>query len=169
MKPSKGLSICEQICWLLRFFASPRRPSGRPRTNRPQPEADPQLARQISRLVSQLNDDRAAERDAAEKKLLELAGTSAAAGRSLPASAAEGNGTNAARGARAARAHPPAGRRSCGEGGDCGHDDHARREGHAAGRCARGDRKANRQQVHRQSRAARRTSQTPKTLASTSN
>ena len=36
------------------------------------------LARQISRLVAQLNDDRAAERDAAEKKLLELAGTNTA-------------------------------------------------------------------------------------------
>lgn len=42
------------------------------------PEADPQLARQISRSISLLNDDRAAERDAAEKKLLELAGTSTA-------------------------------------------------------------------------------------------
>ncbi|MFL6544912.1 MAG: hypothetical protein ACJ8LM_06970, partial [Candidatus Udaeobacter sp.] len=41
-------------------------------------ESDPQLARQISRLIGQLNDDRAAERDAAEKKLLELAGTSSA-------------------------------------------------------------------------------------------
>jgi hypothetical protein len=41
------------------------------------PEADPQLARQISRLISDLNDDRASQRDAAEKKLLELAGTSA--------------------------------------------------------------------------------------------
>jgi hypothetical protein len=43
------------------------------------PEVDPQLARQVSRAISQLNDDRAAERDAAEKKLLELAGTSTAA------------------------------------------------------------------------------------------
>jgi hypothetical protein len=43
------------------------------------PEADPQLARQISRAVEQLNDDKAAERDAAEKKLLEFAGTSTAA------------------------------------------------------------------------------------------
>jgi hypothetical protein len=43
------------------------------------PDADPQLARQVSRAISQLNDDRAAERDAAEKKLLELAGTSTAA------------------------------------------------------------------------------------------
>jgi hypothetical protein len=41
-------------------------------------EADPQLARQISRAVGQLNDDKAAGRDAAEKKLLELAGTSTA-------------------------------------------------------------------------------------------
>ena len=41
-------------------------------------EVDPQLARQISRSVSQLNDDKADERDAAEKKLLELAGTSTA-------------------------------------------------------------------------------------------
>jgi hypothetical protein len=40
------------------------------------PEVDPQLARQVSRAISQLNDDRAAERDAAEKKLLDLAGTS---------------------------------------------------------------------------------------------
>src|SRR3954469_3533197 len=42
------------------------------------PDADPQLARQVGRAISQLNDDRAAERDAAEKKLLELAGTSIA-------------------------------------------------------------------------------------------
>jgi hypothetical protein len=37
-------------------------------------EADQDLSREISRLVGQLNDDRAAERDAAEAKLLELAG-----------------------------------------------------------------------------------------------
>jgi hypothetical protein len=43
-----------------------------------QAEADPQLARQIGRAVSQLNEDRASERDAAEKKLLELAGKSTA-------------------------------------------------------------------------------------------
>ncbi len=36
------------------------------------------MERQIGRLVGQLNDDRAAERDAAEKQLLELAGTSTA-------------------------------------------------------------------------------------------
>ncbi|HMC12062.1 MAG TPA: hypothetical protein VKH44_12260 [Pirellulaceae bacterium] len=42
------------------------------------PEADPQLARQVGRAVGQLNDDRASERDAAEKKLLELAGKSTA-------------------------------------------------------------------------------------------
>jgi len=42
----------------------------------PQPDADPELARQISRYVAQLNDDQAAARDAAEKKLLELAGAS---------------------------------------------------------------------------------------------
>src|SRR5688572_15468090 len=42
------------------------------------PQADSELAQQISRLVSQLDDDRAAERDAAETKLLELAGTTAA-------------------------------------------------------------------------------------------
>src|SRR3954469_16652175 len=42
------------------------------------PDADPQLARQVGRGISQLNDDQAAERDAAEKKLLELAGTSTA-------------------------------------------------------------------------------------------
>ncbi|HEX5471578.1 MAG TPA: hypothetical protein VFW73_06810 [Lacipirellulaceae bacterium] len=39
---------------------------------------DPQLAGQINRLVSQLNDDRASERDAAEKKLSQLAGTTTA-------------------------------------------------------------------------------------------
>src|SRR5262249_59643852 len=42
------------------------------------PAVDPQLARQVSRFIGQLNDDRAAERDAAEKKLLDLAGTSTA-------------------------------------------------------------------------------------------
>jgi hypothetical protein len=42
------------------------------------PAVDPQLARQVSRFIGQLNDDRAADRDAAEKKLLELAGTSTA-------------------------------------------------------------------------------------------
>ena len=51
---------------------------GRPRTALRQPRPTRILARQISRLVRQLNDDRAAERDAAEKKLLELAGTTAA-------------------------------------------------------------------------------------------
>jgi type II secretory pathway component GspD/PulD (secretin) len=40
-----------------------------------QAAADPQLVRQISRLISDLNADRAADRDSAEKKLLELAGT----------------------------------------------------------------------------------------------
>lgn len=44
----------------------------------PQSEADQKLARQISKLVGQLNDDRAAERDAAEKELLELAGDTTA-------------------------------------------------------------------------------------------
>jgi hypothetical protein len=43
-----------------------------------QPAANPHLARQISRLVSQLNDDRASERDAAETKLSELAGITTA-------------------------------------------------------------------------------------------
>jgi len=38
-------------------------------------DADPALVRQVNRLVQQLNDDRAAERDAAETKLLELAGS----------------------------------------------------------------------------------------------
>jgi hypothetical protein len=42
------------------------------------PAVDPQLARQVSRFIGQLNDDRAAERDAAEQKLLDLAGTSTA-------------------------------------------------------------------------------------------
>jgi hypothetical protein len=40
--------------------------------------ADGELTRQISQLVRQLDSDRAAERDAAEKELLELAGTTAA-------------------------------------------------------------------------------------------
>ncbi len=40
-----------------------------------QPAADDQLGHEISRLVRQLDDDRAARRDAAEAKLLELAGT----------------------------------------------------------------------------------------------
>ncbi|HEY3391680.1 MAG TPA: hypothetical protein VGK58_03160, partial [Lacipirellulaceae bacterium] len=40
--------------------------------------ADTELAQQINRLVQQLDDDRAAEREAAETKLLELAGTTAA-------------------------------------------------------------------------------------------
>src|SRR4051812_306012 len=40
------------------------------------PQADAQMALQIGKLVGRLNDDRAAERDDAEKKLLELAGTS---------------------------------------------------------------------------------------------
>lgn len=40
--------------------------------------ADQELGRQIVRLVGQLNDDRAAERDAAEKQLLELAGSATA-------------------------------------------------------------------------------------------
>ena len=43
-----------------------------------QAEADQQLARQLNRLVQQLNDDRAAERDAAEARLLELAGSTTA-------------------------------------------------------------------------------------------
>jgi hypothetical protein len=46
--------------------------------NAEQSDADRQLARQLSRLVQQLNDDRAAERDAAEAKLLELAGSTTA-------------------------------------------------------------------------------------------
>jgi hypothetical protein len=43
-----------------------------------EPAVDAPLARQVSRLIGQLNDDRAVERDAAEKKLLDLAGTSTA-------------------------------------------------------------------------------------------
>jgi hypothetical protein len=43
-----------------------------------QSQSDEQLSRQISRLVRQLDDDRAAQRDAAEKELLELAGATAA-------------------------------------------------------------------------------------------
>jgi hypothetical protein len=46
--------------------------------NAPQSETDRQFARQLSRLVQQLNDDRAAERDAAEAKLFELAGSTTA-------------------------------------------------------------------------------------------
>jgi hypothetical protein len=42
-------------------------------------KVDNDLSRQIGQLVQQLNDDRAAERDAAETKLIELAGTTAAA------------------------------------------------------------------------------------------
>lgn len=42
------------------------------------PDKNQQLERQIIRLVGQLNDDRAAERDAAEKKLLEFAGSTTA-------------------------------------------------------------------------------------------
>jgi hypothetical protein len=41
-------------------------------------QSDTELSQQINRLVEQLDDDRAAERDAAETKLLELAGTTAA-------------------------------------------------------------------------------------------
>jgi hypothetical protein len=41
-------------------------------------EGDAQLEREISKLVAQLNDDRAADRDAAEKELLALAGTNTA-------------------------------------------------------------------------------------------
>ncbi|MEX0642592.1 MAG: hypothetical protein WD468_07815, partial [Pirellulales bacterium] len=40
--------------------------------------AERDLSRQVSRLVDQLNDDRGVARDAAEKELVELAGTSAA-------------------------------------------------------------------------------------------
>jgi hypothetical protein len=40
-------------------------------------ETEAELARQISRLVRQLDDDRAAEREAAERELLALAGTTA--------------------------------------------------------------------------------------------
>jgi hypothetical protein len=41
-------------------------------------QADQELTREISRLVQQLNDDRVAERDAAETKLFELVGATAA-------------------------------------------------------------------------------------------
>jgi hypothetical protein len=43
-----------------------------------QPTAGDPLAQQISRLVRQLDDDRAAQRDAAETRLMELAGTQTA-------------------------------------------------------------------------------------------
>lgn len=46
--------------------------------DQPPAEADQKLERQISKLVAKLNDDRAANRDAAEKELLELAGASTA-------------------------------------------------------------------------------------------
>ena len=42
-------------------------------------KADEELGQRIGQLVQQLNDDRAAERDAAETKLIELAGTTTAA------------------------------------------------------------------------------------------
>src|SRR4051812_38249194 len=42
------------------------------------PQPDTKLAEQINQLIGRLNGDRAAERDEAEKKLLELAGTSTA-------------------------------------------------------------------------------------------
>jgi hypothetical protein len=44
----------------------------------PPAQADEQLARDIGQLVQQLNDDRAAERDAAETRLIELAGSTTA-------------------------------------------------------------------------------------------
>jgi hypothetical protein len=44
-------------------------------THAAQSAADEQFGRQLRRLVQQLNDDRAAQRDAAEASLLELAGT----------------------------------------------------------------------------------------------
>ncbi len=44
----------------------------------PLSDVDRELSRQVSRLVDQLNDDRGVQRDAAEKKLMELAGNSAA-------------------------------------------------------------------------------------------
>jgi hypothetical protein len=46
--------------------------------DRAKPNVDEELARQISRQVTRLDDDRAEERDAAEKQLLELAGSNAA-------------------------------------------------------------------------------------------
>src|SRR3954452_1088527 len=77
MKPSKGLQMRTSLlatsilCFAsLAIWAAEDKPA--------LPDPDPQLARQVGRAISQLNDDRASERDAAEKKLLELAGTSTA-------------------------------------------------------------------------------------------
>jgi len=53
--------------------------AGRAAEEKPAPtNANPKLDRQISQLVGQLNGDKAAERDAAEKQLLELAGSTTA-------------------------------------------------------------------------------------------
>src|SRR3954470_13323891 len=78
MKPRKGshmrISLPAMACFCVTsvaVWAAESKPAAQ--------EADPQLARQISRAVGKLNDDKAAERDAAEKKLLELAGTSPSA------------------------------------------------------------------------------------------
>ena len=54
-------------------------------------DADRDLSRQVSRLVDQLNDDRGVQRDAAEKKLMELAGDSAAESDKLIALLPEAN------------------------------------------------------------------------------
>jgi hypothetical protein len=63
------------VALMLVLLISVAAPAAEPVTSSP---TDSELTQQISRLVSQLDDDRAAERDAAETKLLELAGTTAA-------------------------------------------------------------------------------------------
>src|SRR5258708_4228300 len=65
------LLVIASLCLSAATFAAEEKPA--------HPEIDPQLARQIGRAIGQLNDDRAAKRDAAEKNLLDLAGTSTAA------------------------------------------------------------------------------------------
>jgi hypothetical protein len=65
---AKSVALLFAFAWATAAWAAEGAASG----------TDDQLAPQISRLVQQLNDDRAAERDAAESGLLELAGATAA-------------------------------------------------------------------------------------------
>ena len=80
----KGVVMRIQLLLTLVFSffvaASPLAGAARAAEEKPAPtQADEELTRDIGRLVQQLNDDRAAERDAAETKLLELAGTTTSA------------------------------------------------------------------------------------------
>jgi hypothetical protein len=63
--PATLVSIAVALLFSLTTFAAEKAAA---------PEGNPELSGEISRFVQQLNDDRAAERDAAEAKLLELAG-----------------------------------------------------------------------------------------------